>query len=58
MSKSNLIRIIVLLLLIATIIVYFTIGFGWICQLLIIIMFILALSYTHFKAKDDKKNYD
>ncbi|GGI29959.1 Uncharacterised protein [Staphylococcus chromogenes] len=55
MLKSNLIRIIVLLLLIATIIVYFTIGFGWICQLLIVVMFILSLSYPRFKAKDDKK---
>lgn len=58
MSKSNLIRIIVLLLLITTIIVYFTIGFGWICQLLIVIMFLLSLSYPHFKAKDDKRNHD
>ncbi len=55
MSKSNLIRLIVLILLISAIVVYFTVGFGWICQILIILMFIVSLCYPHFKKEDESK---
>ncbi|MEB5784496.1 MULTISPECIES: hypothetical protein [Staphylococcus] len=57
MLKSNLIRIIVALLLVSAITVFFTIGFGWVCQILIIFMFVLSMSYPYFKTKDeDNKN--
>ncbi|QHW36579.1 hypothetical protein GZH82_03970 [Staphylococcus ursi] len=49
-------RLVILLVLISFIVVYFTLGFGWLGHILIWILLILSLSFQHYKNKEDKKH--
>lgn len=56
MKVQLFIRVLLFFLLLSYFIVYFTVGFGWVCQSLIVIMFILTFSYPLFKKRGDKKD--
>lgn len=56
MNVLNFIRLVTFLVFISFVVVYFTMGFGWLGHILIWILLILTLIFRHYKIKEDKKH--